>query len=265
MPSETPRRVHEILVAPLPLLLTETAGAVAQAQVALDRIRRGDEVAIVGRNADKGAAFLDLAERTGAAGRAHFVEADLGLVADTRAAIAEIRSLFPAVDALVLCARHYRSTRAVTEEGVEYRSAKDTVKVRFEREGYALEKERNDAILRNVKHKAYPVQVHVGLVFAYMGPEPVPPMPHYDTLFRRDGRRTITVHPQLDCNWFQAMENSVDPAHLQVLHQEYIGGNRKPVNTTRSLVTVTSPSSTTVTWLVPCRCLTSTIEPGTVQ
>jgi PPOX class probable F420-dependent enzyme len=87
--------------------------------VALDRLRRGDEVAIVGRNADKGAAFLDLAARTGAAGRAHFVEANLGLVADTRAAIAEIRSLFPAVDALVLCARHYRSTRAITEEGVE--------------------------------------------------------------------------------------------------------------------------------------------------
>jgi PPOX class probable F420-dependent enzyme len=87
--------------------------------VALDRLRRGDEVAIVGRNADKGAAFLDLATRAGAAGRAHFVQADLGLVADTRAAVAEIRSFFPAVDALVLCARHYRSTRAVTAEGVE--------------------------------------------------------------------------------------------------------------------------------------------------
>ncbi|TQM38964.1 TIGR03618 family F420-dependent PPOX class oxidoreductase [Pseudonocardia cypriaca] len=87
--------------------------------VALDRLRRGDEVAIVGRNADKGAAFLDLAARDGAAGRAHFVHADLGLVAGTRAAIREVRSLFPAVDALVLCARHYRSTRAVTAEGVE--------------------------------------------------------------------------------------------------------------------------------------------------
>jgi PPOX class probable F420-dependent enzyme len=87
--------------------------------VALDRLRRGDEVAIVGRNADKGATFLDLAARAGAAGRAHFVHADLAVVAGTRAAIAEIRSLFPAVDALVLCARHYRSTRAVTAEGVE--------------------------------------------------------------------------------------------------------------------------------------------------
>jgi PPOX class probable F420-dependent enzyme len=87
--------------------------------VALDRLRRGDEVAIVGRDADKGAAFLDVAARAGAGGRAHFVHADLATVAGTRAAIAEIRSLFPAVDALVLCARHYRSTRAVTEEGVE--------------------------------------------------------------------------------------------------------------------------------------------------
>lgn len=86
---------------------------------ALDRLRRGDEVAIVGRNADKGAAFLDLARRAGAAGRAHFVHADLAEVAGTRAAISQIRSLFAAVDALVLCARHYRSTRAVTAEGVE--------------------------------------------------------------------------------------------------------------------------------------------------
>lgn len=87
--------------------------------VALDRLRHGDEVAIVGRDAAKGAAFLDLAARAGAPGRAHFVHADLGLVADTRAALAQIRSLFPAVDALVLCARYYRSTRSVTAEGVE--------------------------------------------------------------------------------------------------------------------------------------------------
>jgi PPOX class probable F420-dependent enzyme len=87
--------------------------------LALDRLRRGDEVAIVGRSADKGAAFLDVAARAGAAGRAHFVQADLSLVAGTRAAIEEVRSRFPAVDALVMCARHYRSTRVVTEEGFE--------------------------------------------------------------------------------------------------------------------------------------------------
>jgi 5,5'-dehydrodivanillate O-demethylase oxygenase subunit len=87
---------------------------------------------------------------------------------------------------------------------------------------------------RTVKQKAYVVQEYLNLVWAYMGPAPAPVMTPYDTLFRRDGHRTIVVHPQLDCNWLQAMENSVDPAHLQILHQEFYGrGLRQPVNTTR--------------------------------
>jgi len=85
-----------------------------------------------------------------------------------------------------------------------------------------------------VKHRAYQVREHLNLVWAYLGPAPAPVFTRYDTLFRKDGHRKIIVHPQLDCNWFQAMENSVDPAHLQILHQEYYGrGERKPVNTTR--------------------------------
>ena len=94
--------------------------------------------------------------------------------------------------------------------------------------------ERNDAIMRSVKQKAYPVQRLHGLYWAYMGPSPAPLMPPYDTLVRKDGHRRILVHPQLDCNWFQAMENSVDPAHLQILHQEFAGRDgRVPVSTTR--------------------------------
>ena len=94
--------------------------------------------------------------------------------------------------------------------------------------------ERNDAIMKSVKIKAYPVQVYLGLIWAYMGPAPVPPMTRFDSLFRDDVHRSIIVHPILDCNWFQAMENSVDPAHLQVLHQEFAGrGGRVPTSTTR--------------------------------
>ena len=87
---------------------------------------------------------------------------------------------------------------------------------------------------QTVKHPAYAVKEHLNLVWAYMGPAPAPEMIHYDTLFRKDGHRKIVVHPHLDCNWFQAMENSVDPAHLQILHQEYYGrGERQPASTTR--------------------------------
>ena len=73
-----------------------------------------------------------------------------------------------------------------------------------------------------VKQKAYPVQKFVGLFWTYMGPEPVPLLPHYDVWARRDGSHRIVIQPQLDANWFQAMENSADPSHLQVLHQNLI-------------------------------------------
>jgi PPOX class probable F420-dependent enzyme len=87
--------------------------------LALARLARGDQVAVVGRDAEKGAAFMDAAARLGAGERAHVVLADLSLVRETTGAIERIRALFPKVDALVLCARHFRSTRAVTAEGFE--------------------------------------------------------------------------------------------------------------------------------------------------
>ena len=91
--------------------------------------------------------------------------------------------------------------------------------------------ERNDAIMKSVKHTAYPVQKLCGLLWTYMGPAPAPIIPHYDAWTRRDGHRKIWVQPVLDCNWLVAMENSMDPAHTAVLHQG-IGG-RTPESTTR--------------------------------
>jgi len=70
-----------------------------------------------------------------------------------------------------------------------------------------------------IKHKAYPVKKFIGYYWAYMGPEPAPFIPKYDVWVRKDGRRRLAVQPMLDCNWFQVMENTVDPAHLQILHQ----------------------------------------------
>jgi 5,5'-dehydrodivanillate O-demethylase oxygenase subunit len=86
-----------------------------------------------------------------------------------------------------------------------------------------------------VKQKAYPVQKAVGLYWAYMGPEPAPLIANFDIWFRKDGHRKIFIQPQLDCNWFQAMENSMDPAHLQILHQETAGRGREIENSTRGL------------------------------
>src|SRR5713226_8808626 len=84
-----------------------------------------------------------------------------------------------------------------------------------------------------VKHKAYPVQRLAGLYWAYLGPLPAPTLPPYDLLVRRDGRHTVQLRGQLDSNYLQAMENSVDPAHLMILHQITAGRGKPVTNTTR--------------------------------
>lgn len=87
-----------------------------------------------------------------------------------------------------------------------------------------------------VQHKAYSVQKFIGLYWTYMGPKPAPFIPRYDVWARKDGKRKIVVYPLLDANWFQVMENSVDPAHLQILHQDTAMRARKPSSTTRGFI-----------------------------
>ncbi|MDT3441036.1 MULTISPECIES: SDR family NAD(P)-dependent oxidoreductase [unclassified Pseudofrankia] len=82
-------------------------------------LRRGDRVVVVGRNADKGRAYLDAARRDGAGGRASFIQAELSLVSENEMVLARLRERFDALDVLVLGARHYRSVRRETTEGFE--------------------------------------------------------------------------------------------------------------------------------------------------
>ncbi|HEV2638239.1 MAG TPA: SDR family NAD(P)-dependent oxidoreductase [Actinocrinis sp.] len=83
------------------------------------RLGSGDTVVVVGRSAAKGEAFLRSAEALGAGPRAHFVRADLSLVAENERVAETVRSRFPVVDALVFCARFYRSERTETAECLE--------------------------------------------------------------------------------------------------------------------------------------------------
>jgi len=88
-----------------------------------------------------------------------------------------------------------------------------------------------------VRLKAYPVQQFLSLYWAYLGPQPAPVIPRYDA-WVKEGERRVTVRP-LDCNWLQMMENSVDPAHLQILHQGAGTNSRVRLeSTTRGLTDV---------------------------
>lgn len=69
-----------------------------------------------------------------------------------------------------------------------------------------------------IKHTAYPIEYLGGLLYAYLGPAPIPLVPRWDVLVWENGKRWIVKESVIDCNWLQPMENSVDPSHLYWLH-----------------------------------------------
>src|SRR5947208_9573255 len=79
--------------------------------LALRYLRRGDNVVLVGRST---------AADIPAGGRAHVIQADLSVVAENERVIEEIKTRFPVLDALVLCARHYNTGRVETPDGLEH-------------------------------------------------------------------------------------------------------------------------------------------------
>ena len=94
---------------------------------------------------------------------------------------------------------------------------------KFARDGQCLEQpaEPGDSTFNaRIRVPAYAVQELGGLVWAYLGPEPVPLLPRWDILVRDDLDRSIGV-THLPCNWLQIMENSMDPIHFEWLHAVY--------------------------------------------
>jgi 5,5'-dehydrodivanillate O-demethylase len=65
---------------------------------------------------------------------------------------------------------------------------------------------------------SYEVQELAGMFWAYMGPKPAPLLPNWEPLVTTAGPRRIYVLPELQCNWLQIMENSVDTTHTYYLH-----------------------------------------------
>ena len=93
----------------------------------------------------------------------------------------------------------------------------------FDQQGHCMEQpgEGSDSSFKDkVCIQAYPVQELGGLLFAYLGPAPVPLLPRWDLLVRDDVERHIGF-VELPCNWLQTMENSVDPVHTEYLHSRY--------------------------------------------
>ena len=69
-----------------------------------------------------------------------------------------------------------------------------------------------------IRAKAYPVQERNGIVFAYMGAGEPPPFPNFDC-FRAPDSHVFSFKGLWECNWLQAMEVGIDPAHASFLHR----------------------------------------------
>jgi 5,5'-dehydrodivanillate O-demethylase oxygenase subunit len=68
--------------------------------------------------------------------------------------------------------------------------------------------------------KAYKVQAHAGLLWAYLGPDPAPLVADWEPFGWKNGFVQV-VFAVLPCNWFQCQENSIDPVHFEWQHSNW--------------------------------------------
>ena len=93
----------------------------------------------------------------------------------------------------------------------------------FDETGQCLEMpaEAPDSTFKDrVTAKSYPVEELGGMVWAWLGPEPRPLVPHWEAFVKDNVQRDIGW-AVLPCNWMQIMENSLDPVHVEHLHQVF--------------------------------------------
>ena len=99
---------------------------------------------------------------------------------------------------------------------------------KFDTEGTCVSIPSDDhkpALLNKARTSSYPVQELAGLIFAYLGPDPVPLLPRYD-LYVWDNVLRDIGYAIIPCHWLQIMENSVDPVHVEWLHGHHLAHMR---------------------------------------
>ena len=94
---------------------------------------------------------------------------------------------------------------------------------KFAVDGTCLETPAEPAALqmcKRVRQRSYPVQERSGVLFAWLGPEgSMPPaLPHFDA-FVAPASHSFAFKGLWNCNWLQAFEVGIDPAHPSFLHR----------------------------------------------
>ncbi|MFM0471472.1 Rieske 2Fe-2S domain-containing protein [Paraburkholderia strydomiana] len=74
------------------------------------------------------------------------------------------------------------------------------------------------SLCKRVRQSAYPVIERSGILFAYIGKGEPPAFPHFDC-FAAPNEYTFAFKGLFECNWLQALEVGIDPAHASFLHR----------------------------------------------
>ena len=93
----------------------------------------------------------------------------------------------------------------------------------FDAEGRCLETPAEpvgSTLCQRVRQRRYPTQVVAGVIWAYLGPEgsTPPALPALDA-FVAPATHAFAFKGQWHCNWLQAVEVGIDPAHPSFLHR----------------------------------------------
>ena len=86
----------------------------------------------------------------------------------------------------------------------------------------------NSPLKKDVCATEYQVEKLAGIYWGYMGPKPAPLLPRYEVLVGTSGKRFVQVLPEIEANWLQVMENSVDTTHTHYLHARMMAAIGKP-------------------------------------
>lgn len=91
----------------------------------------------------------------------------------------------------------------------------------YDRSGQCLEQPaepEGSRLHENIRAVNYPVTERNGIVFAYMGPGEPPALPALDCFTAPDSH-VFAFKGLWNCNWLQALEIGIDPAHASFLHR----------------------------------------------
>ncbi len=75
-------------------------------------------------------------------------------------------------------------------------------------------------LCEHIKTVSYPVVEKSGILFAYLGAGEPPAFPRFDCFVAPDAY-TFAFKGYWDCNWLQALEVGIDPAHASWLHKYF--------------------------------------------